>query len=223
MKENKLIDNKRFKKFFFYGIDNKRKIKEGILCFSSSKVYYRHSKDNWYTYPNAQFEKEIIQEANIKYRQFYRFVTLNDSVNNFVMNENMDSLAEELAEELQLLKKEKKVIDTEAGVFFKREVEEELRGGQIEEHHGIKVKSEDSWVKQIYDLLENLETLEKEDDEKYYEYWLLAKYARNVHRDEEDKVESIRIKALYENLKKEKIEERMKEKIEEKGLEIELE
>lgn len=73
-----MIDSEKFKRFFFFGIKDKREVREGILLFSSKKVYERHRKDNWYEIPNQQFENEIIQEAIGPYRQFYRFVILND-------------------------------------------------------------------------------------------------------------------------------------------------
>lgn len=72
------IDREKFERFFFYGIKEKREVREGILLFSSKKVYARHTGENWHEIPNKQFESEIIQEAIGPYRQFCRFVILND-------------------------------------------------------------------------------------------------------------------------------------------------
>ena len=36
------INREKFEKCFFYGIKEKREVREGILLFSSKKVYARH-------------------------------------------------------------------------------------------------------------------------------------------------------------------------------------
>lgn len=73
-----VIDREKFERFFFCGIEDKREVREGILLFSSKKVYETHKYDNLHDIPNEQLESEIIQEAIGPYRQFYRFVILND-------------------------------------------------------------------------------------------------------------------------------------------------
>ena len=211
-----LIDNQEFKKNFFYGIENKEEVKETILCFSFTKVYEKHSGEDWYSIPNKQFENEIIQEANKIYKQFYRFVTLNDESNNYTMEVNLEELEKELLEEIQQLKKDRKVIDTEAGVFFTKKRALEIKGGQYYIGHGIEVKTvEESWAKQVYEILEKLNELEKEDVNKYCEYWLLTKYARAINRKDEH--ESVTVKKLYEALRENRKDEN---KIELNDLEI---
>lgn len=197
------IDSEKFKRFFFHGIDNKSEVKEGILCFSSNKVYKEHSYQDWYAIPNEQFEREIIQEATKKYKQFYRFVTLNDISDNCVFDVNTEDLKKELEEKMQLLKQEKKVIDTKAGVFFKKERIAELKGGQYYVY-GEGLKGEDGWIKQIYDMLEILEDIEKADSVEYKEYWLLVKLARAINRF--DREEALRVKNAYEKLRENKNE-----------------
>ena len=62
-KKKKTINRESFKRFFFYGIENKREVREGILYFSLNKVYDKHVDENWYEIPNMQIEKEMMQEA----------------------------------------------------------------------------------------------------------------------------------------------------------------
>ena len=204
MKKKRNIDSEKFKRFFFYGIENKRELREGILCFSSKKVYKKHYNQDWYPIPNEQLESEIIQEAINRYRQFYRFVTLNDESNNFRLDVDIQKVKEELEEEMRLLKAEKKVIETKAGTFFIRERENLLEGGP---HYvyGESLKGEAGWTRQIYDILGELEEIEKENSIEYQEYWLLTKLARAVNRF--DREEALRVKKAYE-----KLSERQKEK-----------
>lgn len=170
-----------FKRFFFDGIEDKEEVKDGILYFSSKKVYASHVKENWYTIPNEQFESEILDEASKKYRQFYRFVILNDTSNTDTSYVKIQDLRKELQERIQLLRQRQEIIDTKAGVFFVRRREKELMGG-ANYVLGKGIQGEEGWTKQIYDILERLEELEKEDKKQYQEYWLLAKRARDVNR-----------------------------------------
>ena len=204
------IDSESFKRFFFHGIENKREVKEGILYFSSNKVYNKHSKENWHEIPNEQFETEIIQEAVKKYRQFYQFVILNDENNSDTQDISLEELEKDLEEELQLLKKEGKVIDTQAGVFFLREREEYLKGGK-RYIYGEGLQGEDGWTKQVYDILEKLEYLEKENNEKYHDYLLLTKYARAINRFDEK--EALKIKQAYEKRKEQSEKEQENESL----------
>jgi hypothetical protein len=203
MERKKTIDNQKFKRFFFYGIENKREAKEGIIYFSSNKVYQKYTNSELYIIPNEQIENEIIQEASKKYKQFYRFVTLNDTSNNYTLDVSIEELKKELEEEMQLLRKEKKIIDTSAGIFFTRDIEEKLNGGQYYVY-GEGLKGEDGWTKQIYDILDELEKMEKIDNEKYYKYWILTKLSRAIDRHDEQ--EAIKVKQIYEDLEKKEIE-----------------
>lgn len=200
MKKKRQIDSESFKRFFFYGIENKRELREGILCFSSNKVYKGHSNQNWYAIPNEQLESEIIQEAAKKYKQFYRFVTLNDESNDFRFDIDMPKIKEELEEEMRLLKQEGRVIETKAGTFFIREREDLLEGGPYYVY-GEGLKGEPGWTRQIYDILGELEEIEKEDKIEYQEYWLLTKLARAVNRF--DREEALKAKNAYEKLREE--------------------
>lgn len=197
----KIIVDKQFERFFFYGIDNKREVKEMILYIASREVYKKDSIRNWYEIPNEQIESQIIEQAIEKYKHFYRFVELNDKSDNFDININIEELKKELEQEMELLKQENIVIDTKAGIFFTREREAELldkkyyvpgEGAKVEKH----------WTKEIYEILEKLDKIEKEDIDKYYKYWLVTKYARAMNR--ENKQESSMVKTMFEDLNRKK-------------------
>lgn len=196
----KIIVDKQFERFFFYGIDNKREVKEMILYIASSEVYKKDSGRNWYEIPNEQIESQIIEQAIEKYKHFYRFVVLNDISDNFDININEEELKKELEKEMKLLKQENIVIDTKAGIFFTREREAEL----LDKRYyvpGEGVKVEKNWTKEIYEILEKLDKIEKEDINKYYKYWLVTKYARANNR--QNREEATRVRNMFEDLKRE--------------------
>ena len=251
------INREKFEKCFFYGIKEKREVREvreGILLFSSKKVYARHTGENWHEIPNKQFESEIIQEAIGPYRQFCRFVILNDKpeiidqvvcltsmdINDDTPNEfilrpaikvkdipgatnirliegddedildvNIEDLEKQLEKEIQRLKAEGNLIESKAGVFFGREIEKALKGGP-QYIYGKGLVGEDAKPKQMYEILKQLEEIERQDEEEYLEYLYLTKFARAVNRGDKEEAERI----------KQKIEERAKRK-EQEGREIE--
>ncbi len=197
MEEKNKIDNQ---KFFFYGIDNQQELKEGIIYFSTKKVYKRHRFENWYEIPNEQLEEEIIQETTPKYRQFYRFIRLNDKSNNLMTNVTLEQVEKQVKKQLKLLRLEKKVIDTKVGIFFVRDREALLEGGQ-QYIIGEGLQGEIGWTKQIYDILEKLECMEKENQKTYDIYLYATKLARDRNRKHERDMQMIR--ELLEKAKKE--------------------
>lgn len=201
MEEKNKIDNQTFQRFFFCGINDQEELKEGILYFSAKRVYKRHRFENWYEIPNEQLEQEIIQEATPMYRQFYKFIRLNDKRNNPITNVSLEQVEKQVKRQMQLLKKEKKVIDTKAGVFFVRDREKLLEGGR-QYILGESLTGEEGWTKQIYNILEKLDCMEKESQEEYDVYLYIAKLARAMKRNNE---EAQRIRQDYEKAK-EKLE-----------------
>lgn len=211
MEEKNKINHETFQRFFFYGIDNQEELKEGILYFSAKRVYKRHCSENWYGIPNEQLEQEIIQEATPKYRQFYRFIRLNDKSNCPITNLSLEQVEKQVRRQLKVLKVEKKVIDTKAGIFFVRDREALLEGGQ-QYIMGEGLKGETGWTKQIYDILEKLECMEKQNNKEYNIYLYVAKLARDRNRNNEEDTKIIR--EFLEKAKKE-LEDR-------KGLETDV-
>lgn len=257
-KDKFVIDREKFERFFFYGVEDKREVREGILLFSSKKVYEMHKYDNLHEISNEQLESEMIQEAIGPYRQFYRFVILNDkpeiidevicrtsidmdddTPDEFVLQPaikikdiargyntrliegddedfvdvNIEDLGQQLKKEIQRLKAEGKLMESKVGVFFGRETEAKLKGGP-QYIYGQGLVGEDAKPKQIYEILEKLEEIEKQDEEKYIDYLLLAKFARAVNSGDRQEAERLN----------KKIEERKKKKEEEenqKGRELE--
>lgn len=197
MKKNG-IDGKKFKRFFFFGIENKREMIEGILYFSYQKVYQKHQSGEreWRETLKKQIENEILQEAIGPYQQFYRFVILNDEpkTKDEIMSQmsiEKEELKQQLEQEIQLLKAEKKILDTNAGLFFARE-RENLLDSKPYYIYGKGIQGEEAWTKQVYGILENLEKLEQQDKEEYQGYFWLAKLARAINRHNREEAEMIR-------------------------------
>lgn len=206
MDKTNITQKEQFERFFFYGIENKEEVKEGIIYFSTGKIYKDYSCSILYNVPNEIIESQIILESSRKYKHFYRFVTLNDfHSDNYTMDVDIDTLKAELEAKMEQLKMQKKVNISKAGVFFTRERSQELEGDE-RYVYGEGLKGEKGWTKQIYEILEKLEKLEMTDSNKYYEYWLLTKYTRAMNRQDEQ--EALKIKKIIESLREKEDTER---------------
>lgn len=176
-----LLNDETYKRFFFNGIDNIDEVKEGIIYFVSKKVYNDHKDENWYELSNNVILEEIKEEAIEKYRQFYRFVTLNDKDKDFQFDVDIEQLSVEIQNTIDYLMSTNKMISTKAGVFITREEAERLDSKPYYVY-GEGMKGEEGWTKQIYKILGYLEDLEKSDMLKYYGYWLDTKMYRAYNR-----------------------------------------
>lgn len=186
-----LLKDERFKRFFFYGIDNKEEAKEGIIYFSSKEVYNRHEHDDWYQLPNEMLIKEIIDESVLIYRQFYRFVTLNDEYKNFEFDVDIRMLQQELGHKIKELLYNNKMIDTKAGVFITREEAIRLEGNRCY-IYGEGFSGEEGWTKQIYTILNDLKKMEQTDKVRYYECWIRTKLQRAISRADEEEISYVK-------------------------------
>lgn len=203
MKRKGKINRAQFEKFFSYGIDNKEEAKEGILHFALKETYQKHSCENWFEIPNEEFEKEAIERALKRYKHFYRFVNLNDEPNNSTIDIDLEQLRRELEWKFEMLKYDGTIFETKAGVFFLRERSSQLEG-EVRYKYGEGLQGEIGWTSQVFDLLSDLDEVEKINGEKYFEYWILAKLARTINRG--DRKEAFEINEFYERLKEQNSE-----------------
>lgn len=185
-----MINNKDFKRFFFYGIDNMEELKEGILYFASQELYAKkYSSYNIYEIPNKILIDEMLKIANKRYRHAIRFINLNDIDNDFEYDIDVNKSYLELKEKIQELLEENKIIESKAGVFFTREEEKKLQGGRYYQYG----YGEDGWTKKVYDILSELDEMERTNNNQYYEYWIRTKLKRA-----EDRVEKLEKRTLQQ-------------------------
>lgn len=94
------------------------------------------------------------------------------------------------------LRDEGKAMYARAGIYF---VRDRMLKGEEKYIDGIGFKKEEVWTEQIYDILIQLEKLERENSQEYYETWMITRIARAVNRGEKE--EALRLKKKYEQLR----------------------
>lgn len=216
-----LLEDKTYERFFFSGIVDEEAAEEGIIYYASQKVYDRLSNKDWYKIPNTKLLEGIINEAFPKYRQFYRFVILNDLYKSCEFDIDNSQLRQEIERKIELWLKDKRIIEieengekkekaidrmisTKAGIFFSREEVAVLNFNQKPYKYGWDAQGEIAWTKQIYDILEKLENIESTNIVQYYDYWIYTKLQRVINKRPSDASEIAYVQKACEEFNKRK-------------------
>lgn len=216
-----LLEDNTYKRFFFSGIDDQASVEEGIIYYSSQKIYDKRNSEDWYKIPNKKLLEQIINEALPKYRQFYRFIILNNNYKSCEFDVDNNQLIQDIERKISFLLKSKRkreikengetkiieidrMIDTKAGIFFTREEVEWLNFNQMPYKYGWNAQGEVAWTKQIYDILEKLENIESTNLVQYYDYWIHTKLQRVINKQFPDASEIAYVQKACEEFEKRK-------------------
>lgn len=216
-----LLEDKAYKRFFFSGINDEESVKEGIIYYASQKVYDRLSNKDWYKIPNTKLLEGIINEAFPEYKQFYRFVILNNYYKSCEFDIDNNQLRQEIERKIELWLKNKRIIEieengekkeieinrmisTKAGIFFSREEVEFLNFNQKPYKYGWNAQGEVAWTRKIYDILERLGNIESTNIVQYYDYWIHTKLQRVINKKHPDESEIAYVKKACEEFEKRK-------------------
>ena len=212
-KENVELSEQNFPRFFYYGIEDKEEVVRGILYFKF-KQYFRqiHQVD-------LKLQKEsLIEKAKDTYKQFYRFVVLNDCSENYCDGVYEKEVEHMLAEELERMQTEKigkagenecplpMILFTQDGMYFNKKLVERF-DDQLQVENG-KYNIMQNWTKEIYQELEKLERLEQTDPIAYYEKWIETKLHRAMNRQNIKEVEAVNYLLKEFKKRKKQLEEK---------------
>lgn len=174
--------DKYFRKYFCYGIDNKESVLERIIYESMKESHNIFGNlGNLYSVPNNIQLDKLKEFANKHYRQFYRFVIINDDPKNFdYKTENEDEVVEDIINsKIRTLIKNREIEEFEVGYFFTREAERKFVEAEDRYKKG---DLNNGWTCAVFESLKRLEELEKETPGLYQVKWLKAKMARAITR-----------------------------------------
>ncbi len=190
--------DKNYPVFFYHGIDNKKEVIQSI--------FYYHTKELSEIMPQMEEkqQKELLKrEAKKTYKQFYRFVDLNDAsveekdLNHYagkVDNQKLEEILEEQLEEIIQMQRQNR-----GNLPGENQPEEPLSCYKCIEANGIEKKFDRKendgtgcWTQKIFDELKKLEALQREDPIAYYEKWLETKLYRARERNDATEIEMVR-------------------------------
>lgn len=174
------LNQKYFQKYFFYGLENRDAVLEGIIqrvCRDLTNSYIRVETGD--QIPSTEEKIEAVRKRTIEiYQQFYRFVNVieeDDRRFDFRL-----SPSEEQTIKNRVNNKISALLKQERLLIFKRTISLRDKPDKYSEEKDIPLynKGEHIWTDEVYEVLEQLETMKKTDLREYYRNWLEAKLSR---------------------------------------------
>lgn len=160
-----------FKQYFFYGIDNREELLEGIIFFTNKELnlkYLNMMDDKKLPTLTEKFENMLEASAR-NYEQIYKFIDLApDPIRADVRlsEEERQKIRQIVKDKIEQLDQKEQFIKTRRGIFCKFE------------HKFSCSRNTKNWVNQIYKIVMGLNYLENNDYIEYYDKWLQVKVNR---------------------------------------------
>ena len=174
------LNQKNFKKYFFYGLDNREPILEGIIqgvCRELNSRYVRIKAGE--QFPSKEEKIEALRKRTIEiYQQFYRFVNVieeDDRRFDFRLSLNEKQTIKNIVNnKIDDMLKQERVLIFKRTISLRDREDEEVKEKNITLYN----KREHIWTDEMYEVLKQLETMKKIDLREYYRNWLEAKFSR---------------------------------------------
>ena len=174
------LDQKHFKQYFFYGLENREPILEGIIhgaCRDLNSRYLRLNESE--QFPSREEKIETLRKRVIEiYQQFYRFINVieeDDRRFDFRLSASEKQIVENIVNN-----KINDMLENEMLLIFKRGIFVKDRPDEISEKRKRRTYNtrEHIWTDELYGVLKQLEAMEKIDTREYNCNWLEAKFSR---------------------------------------------
>ena len=174
------LNQKYFQKYFFYGLENRDAVLEGIIqrvCRNLNNRYVKIKAGE--QFPSREEKIEAIRKRAIEiYQQFYRFVDVieeDDRRFDFRLSlSEKQTIKNIVNDKIDDMLQQKRVLIFKRTICLRDKEDEEVKEKQIP----LYKKGEHIWTDEVYDVLTQLETMKKTDLREYYRNWLEAKFSR---------------------------------------------
>ena len=194
------LNQKYFQKYFFYGLENRDAVLEGIIqrvCRDLNNSYTRVETGD--QIPSTEEKIEEVRKRTIEiYQQLYRFVNVieeDDRRFDFRL-----SLGEKQTIKNKVNNAISALLEQERLLIFKRTICLRDKPDEYSKEKDIPLynKGEHIWTDEVYEVLKQLETMKKTDLREYYRNWLEAKLSRLERKGYSDKALS-ELREIYTN------------------------
>ena len=170
------VNKKYFRKYFFYGIDNRQPILEGIIYDSCRDLNEKYLKlETGEKFPSKEEKiEELRRHTFIKYKQLYKFLNVIEEddkrFNSNLTSEEEDRVKSIVDTAIDEMQNNGMLLVFKRGIFVKDRPDEK--------NPIVYNKDEHIWTDEMCDVLKQLEYLEELDKQDYYKAWLEAKFSR---------------------------------------------
>lgn len=201
-----------FEKYFFYGLENREVLLEGIIFYTNHDLNVKYLNiPSGGEFPSLkEMFQALIEKTSRNCEQIYKFVDLAQEEGNCSLE-----IGEEEKKQIkeQVFNKVKELDDR--GVFrkFKRGIfcTVDFEHIYAYQNHITREKPPHKWTKEVYETVLQLNYLEENEPIEYYDKFLQAKLSRAKNREDYSEEKLRKLEEIYENFKERKKQEKVKE------------
>lgn len=206
------FNNQLFEKYFFYGLENRDVLLEGIIFYTNHdlNVKYLNIPTNEKQPSIKEKFKNLIEKTSRNCEQIYKFVDLAQKPGNFkneIGEEEKAKIKQEVFDKVKQLDERGVFQKLERGIFCTREFE------YIYAYKNYMTREEPphKWTEEVYKTILQLNYLEEKEPIEYYDKFLKAKLSRAKNTEGYPEEELKKIEEIYKNFQKMKRLEKEKE------------
>lgn len=245
------VSDEIFDKYFYYGIDNKSELEDGLIYYANESLNLKNIYpnrinkdgenakffDDSLAFSRQEIEQhneelknqhinELADEAFNVFKQYYRFILLPEDkkIFNNDINENKETyIRQSIIEKIRSLEERNFLKVYPMGIFFGNDKRNIYKERDIIENNDEKSRIHyKNWTKDLYETFLYLSEIEHTEPIKYEELWINTKYHRALSRSDETEMSTIgTIKRIFDERKKIYLS-RYKNAIEDKSLDKEI-
>lgn len=202
LKTYQKFNQKDFEKYFFYGMENRDVLLEGIIYYTNRNLTrkYLKIKQTENLLPLEKQLENLKRKAIINCEQLYRFIDIAERVDsNFTCK-----LKEEEKKEIQekVLNKIKQLIADNMFLFFPRGIfyDDRIHREDPESFGRVKRIEGYRWTEEVYKVLVQLNYMQKINPTEYYRKWVQAKLSRLKVSGRYSKEDLAKIEEISQNI-----------------------
>ena len=180
LKSYQKFNQRNFEKYFFYGMENREVLLEGIIYYTNRNLTIQYLKiiQTENLLPIEKQLENLKRTAIMNCEQLYRFINLAEKEDfHFTCRLNEE---EKKVVQKKVIHKIKQLIDDNMFLFFARGIfyDDRIHGEDPASIDRVNRIKSYSWTKEVYQVLEQLNYMQKINPTEYYRKWVQAKLSR---------------------------------------------
>lgn len=206
------FNDKLFERYFFYGLENREVLLEGIIFYTNSDlntIYLNIPSGGEQPSLKEKF-RNLVEKTSRNWEQIYKFADLVQEQGNYeteVNEEKRGQIRQQVFDKVKQLDERGVFQKFKRGIFCTREFESIY----AYQNNITWEEPPHKWTKEVYETVLQLNYLEENEPIEYYDKFLQAKLscAKNKEGNSEEEVE--KLEEVYRQFQERKEKEKIKE------------
>lgn len=204
------FDEKLFEKYFFYGLENRETLLEGIIFYTNRdlNLKYLNIRNEEEQPPIKEKLRNLLKRTSKNWEQIYKFTDAVEQPERYdaeIREEESQQIKELVFDKIRQLDEQKIFNKCKRGIFCDKKFEYKYAYIDPETKQG----PGDKWTQEVYDVILQLNYLEENEPIEYYDKFLQAKLSRAQERakmtgEKESAAEVEQIKEVYKKFQERK-------------------